>query len=487
MSEFVGEQEERSETDALMWEYLEQEEYDYQAPETGEVLTGVVMDKHENEILVDLGLKREAVVPDQDLERLSQEEIDAIQEGEDIEVYVMPKEDIEGRRLVSVNMALMQKDWERAEELMETSDIVEAEIINYNKGGALVPFGRLRGFVPASQLTSLSSRGEGGSYQERLASLVGEKVKLKVIEVNPRRRRLIFSERAAVREWRQEQKEKLLDELEPGDVRKGVVTNLQPFGAFVDLGGADGLIHVSELAWHRVKHPRDVLDVGEEVEVYILNVDEDRERIGLSLKRLQPDPWTQVESKYSVGDIVEVEITNLTDFGAFARLEDGIEGLIHISELAYGPVQHPREIVERGEIVQVQVVSIDVDRQRIGLSLKRATAELAEQRQAEAVAQVGQDDVEEEDAGDEKVDTVAEAAAGTDTEEETDEVAEATKEADVESAVDDEETEEAVVAEDENVEASEATDETLEAAADVEASEEPVEEELEPETVPENA
>lgn len=394
VSDFVGEQTEKE--DSMMWKYLEQEEYDYQAPQVGEVLEGTVMEKTETEILIDLGLKREAVVPPQDLERLSQEEIDAVSEGEDIKVYIMPKEDIEGRRLVSINMALMQQDWERAEELLESSDIVEAEIMNYNKGGALVPFGRLRGFVPASQLVSLSSRGEGGSYQERLASLVGETVKLKVIEVNPRRRRLIFSERAAVREWRQEQKERLLEELEAGDVRTGVVTNLQPFGAFVDLGGADGLIHVSELAWHRVKHPRDVLDVGQEVEVYILNVNRERERIGLSLKRLQPDPWTQVESKYSVGDIVEAEITNLTDFGAFARLEDGIEGLIHISELSYGPVQHPREIVERGQTVQVQVVSIDVDRQRIGLSLKRATAELAEQRQAEAVAQVQEEDVSEE-------------------------------------------------------------------------------------------
>lgn len=479
MSEFVGEQEERTETDAMMWEFLEQEEYDYQAPETGEVLTGVVMDKNENEILVDLGLKREAVVPDQDLERLSQEEIDAIHEGEDIEVYVMPKEDIEGRRLVSVNMALMQKDWERAEELLETSDIVEAEIINYNKGGALVPFGRLRGFVPASQLTSLSSRGEGGSYQERLASLVGEKVKLKVIEVNPRRRRLIFSERAAVREWRQEQKEKLLDELEPGDVRKGVVTNLQPFGAFVDLGGADGLIHVSELAWHRVKHPRDVLDVGEEVEVYILNVDEDRERIGLSLKRLQPDPWTQVESKYSVGDIVEVEITNLTDFGAFARLEDGIEGLIHISELAYGPVQHPREIVERGQTVQVQVVSIDVDRQRIGLSLKRATAELAEQRQAEAVAQAE----EEEDGGEEEQSVEEEDTAVESSEEEIVDSAESVEEIESEDAVDAEDTEDTVDTVD--VEAEDTLDTESAEAEDVESPED--EEEREPETVAESA
>ena len=373
MSEFTDAQQNDKQS-SPMWQYLEQEEYDYREPEPGDIVEGVVVRKSNSEILIDLGLKREAVVTSRDIDKMPREDLDAIQIGDTVSVFVTAKEDDEGRRIVSINLAMMQEDWQRAEEMAESGEIFEGEVISYNKGGVIVPFGRLRGFVPASQLVS----GAGQSFQDRLQGLVGKRLKLKVVEVNARRRRLIFSERAAMREVEQEEKEKLLETLQPGDVRKGVVTNLQPFGAFVDLGGADGLIHVSELAWHRVKHPRDVLEVGQEVEVYILKVDRENDRIGLSLKRLQPDPWSQVTQKYSVGDVVEAEITNLTEFGAFARIEDGVEGLIHISELDDKNVGHPREIVHRGQRVQVRIISIDTERQRIGLSLKRANEEEGE-------------------------------------------------------------------------------------------------------------
>jgi len=364
-----------------MWQYLEREEYDYREPEPGDIVEGVVVRKSNSEILVDLGLKREAIVTSRDIDRMPRADLDAIQVGDTVNVFVTAREDDEGLRIVSINLAMMQEDWQRAEEMAESGKIFEGEVISYNKGGVIVPFGRLRGFVPASQLVS----GARQSFQDRLQGLVGKTLKLKVVEVNVRRRRLIFSERAAMREVEQEQKEKLLETLQPGDVRKGIVTNLQPFGAFVDLGGADGLIHVSELAWHRVKHPRDVLEVGQEVEVYILKVDRENDRIGLSLKRLQPDPWSQVTQKYVVGDVVEAEITNLTEFGAFARIEDGIEGLIHISELHTGNVEHPREVVHRGQRVQVRIISIDTERQRIGLSLKRVNDEEKSDQAPEAV------------------------------------------------------------------------------------------------------
>nr|WP_290669888.1 S1 RNA-binding domain-containing protein [Ardenticatena sp.] len=385
MSEFTDAQQNDKQM-SPMWQYLEQEEYDYREPEPGDIVEGVVVRKSNSEILVDLGLKREAVVTSRDIDRMPREDLDAIHVGDTVNVFVTAKEDDEGRRIVSINLAMMQEDWQRAEDMAESGEIFEGEVISYNKGGVIVPFGRLRGFVPASQLVS----GAGQSFQNRLQGLVGKTLKLKVVEVNARRRRLIFSERAAMREVEQEQKEKLLETLQPGDVRKGVVTNLQPFGAFVDLGGADGLIHVSELAWHRVKHPRDVLEVGQEVEVYILKVDRENDRIGLSLKRLQPDPWSQVTQKYAVGDVVEAEITNLTEFGAFARIEDGIEGLIHISELQSGNVKHPREVVHRGQRVQVRIISIDTERQRIGLSLKRAREEEESDQTAEDVATTGE-------------------------------------------------------------------------------------------------
>lgn len=369
MNEFTGSQQDKD--TSPMWQYLENEEYNYQSPSPGEIREGVILKKTNHEILIDLGLKREAVVPAKDLSKLSPEELDALTVGSTVRVFVLPGEDEEGRRLVSINLARMREDWQRAEALHASGELFEGEVVGFNKGGVLVAFGRLRGFVPASQLTSLPPQREGQSHQDRLKALVGQRLTLKVLEVDARRRRLIFSERAAQREQRAAKREQLFAEIQPGDVRKGTVTNLQSFGAFVDLGGADGLIHVSELAWHRVKHPREVLQVGQQIEVYVLDVDREENRIALSLKRLQPDPWLQVTEKYNVGDTIEVEITNVRDFGAFARLEEGVEGLIHVSEISSGHVEKPADVVQPGQRLVAQIISIDPERRRIGLSLKR--------------------------------------------------------------------------------------------------------------------
>ena len=230
--------------------------------------------------------------------------------------------------------------------------------------------------MPISHLIDIP---HGLSYEQRREAeqnLVGATITVKVIEVNRRQRRLIMSERRAVREWRANQKEELLDELEEGEVRTGRVSSIADFGVFVDLGGADGLVHISELTYERGKHPRDVVDVGEDVEVYVLSLDHDRKRIGLSMKRLQQDPWTTVEDDHYVGQIVDAEITNLTKFGAFARLPNGLEGLIHISELSDEHVEHPKEIVRPGQKVAVEIISIDAERQRIGLSMRRVPEHL---------------------------------------------------------------------------------------------------------------
>ncbi len=406
MNKFVGEQE--NQENSPMWEYLQQEEYDYQRPERGEIRTGYVLRKDNNEIVLDIGVKLDAVVPSTDLEKLDRDEFDSVQVGDEIPVYILSTEDPSGRIIASINMAKSQEDWTEAERLMESGEIIDGEVTGYNKGGLIIPFGRLRGFVPASQVMGLVQRTDSGDRSDRLEQMMGRTLKMKVVEVNQKRRRLILSERAAMKEWRAENKTRLLDELEPGNVRKGVVTNLMNFGAFVDLGGADGLVHVSELSWQRVKHPKDVLQVGQEVEVYVLSVDKDEERIALSLKRLQMDPWNEVASKYTVGEIVEGEITNLTDFGAFARIEDGIEGLIHISELADEKITHPREIVHRGQRLPLRVISIDTERQRIGLSLKRAPQpEVSED--AVALDDAGNDTGASDDAGTLEVAPVAEA------------------------------------------------------------------------------
>lgn len=383
MKKFVGEQLDKDAS--LMWEYLNQEQYDYQRPERGEIRKGIVLHKDRNEIILDIGVKLDGVVQSQDLEKLDKEEIANLNVGDEISIYIITPEDVNNRIPVSIHMAKSQEDWNEAQRLMDSGDIFDAEVTGHNKGGVIVPFGQLRGFIPASQVMGMVQRSESNTRGDRLEEMVGNRLKLKVIEVNQKRRRLILSERAAMKEWRAEKKQRLMNELEAGQERSGVVTNLMNFGAFVDLGGADGLVHVSELAWHRVKHPKDILEVGQKVQVYVLEVDKQNERIALSIKRLKADPWSQVETKYAVGDIVEGEVTNLTDFGAFARIEAGIEGLIHISELSEAKVNHPREIIHRGQRLTVRIISIDIERQRIGLSLKRAPQPLDEEEEGDEI------------------------------------------------------------------------------------------------------
>jgi len=261
---------------------------------------------------------------------------------------------------------------------MENGDILELEVTGYNRGGLLVTLGGLRGFVPASQLLKPPRQADEEGRMAELASRVGEVLSLKIIELDRDRNRLILSERAANTE--ETQAEKLLAEICEGDIRRGRVTNLCSFGAFVDLGGIEGLIHISELSWGRVAHPSDVLKSGEEVEVYVLNVDRERRRIGLSLRRLKPDPWSTVEERYHVGQIVQGVITNVVSFGAFARLEEGLEGLIHISELAEGNFLHPRNVVKEGDVVTARIIHIDGKKHRLGLSLRQVNNNVQEDK-----------------------------------------------------------------------------------------------------------
>lgn len=351
---------------------LLEEEYDYKQPRRGDIRQAVVLSIEPNQMIVDIRAKRDGIVPESDLKRLGEKELSAIDIGDEIPVCVLRPDDGEGNVVVSINLALVHQDWLRAEEFFKNGEIYKGKVSNRNKGGLVVPFGRISGFVPASQLVNMPRRL---SYEEKMAKLaefIGETLPLKVIEVNRRRRRLIFSERAALRQWREQQKEQLMSELCEGDIRRGTVSSLCDFGAFVDLGGADGLVHISELAWHRVGHPREVLSVGDEVDVYILRLDYERKRIGLSIKRLQPDPWTLVDEKYHVGQLVRGKITNVVDFGAFARLEPGVEGLIHVSELAEGNIGHPSNVVKKGDELTLCIISVDASRRRIGLSLRQA-------------------------------------------------------------------------------------------------------------------
>jgi small subunit ribosomal protein S1 len=264
-------------------------------------------------------------------------------------------------------------DWERARVLYESDETIELEVVGYNRGGLLVVWNSLRGFVPASHLVNFPNEADEVRRKSILATRVGERLLLKVIEFEPGKGRIVFSERAA--RSGPGSRQQLLQRIQPADTLTGLVTNVCDFGVFVDLGGVEGLIHVSEISWNRVAHPRDVLSNGETVQVKVLSVDRENARVALSLKRLRPDPWSTVGERYAIGQVIEGKITNVVNFGAFISLEDGLEGLIHVSELAEGNFLHPRNVVHEGEWVHARIISIDGPSRRLSLSLRRSQVE----------------------------------------------------------------------------------------------------------------
>ncbi|PJF40878.1 MAG: S1 RNA-binding domain-containing protein [Chloroflexi bacterium] len=259
-------------------------------------------------------------------------------------------------------------DWADMRTVMDNDEVLDLTVIGYNRGGLLVQWRTLRGFVPASQLVNFPATANSIARHNALKECVGKVLNLRVIELNIEQNRLIFSERAA--QAKPGERADILNRLQPGDIVSGFVTNLCDFGAFVDLGGLEGLIHISELSWGRVEHPADMLERGDEVRAYVLDVNRSEGRIALSLKRLRPDPWQTVDERYHIGQIVKGSITNVVDFGAFACIEEGLEGLIHVSELAEGHFLHPRNVVSEGEEVSARILSIDGKSRRLGLSLR---------------------------------------------------------------------------------------------------------------------
>lgn len=261
-------------------------------------------------------------------------------------------------------------DWDSARRLYESDESVELEVTGYNRGGLLVAFNGLQGFVPSSHLLGISTQLSEDDRKAVMAQKMGQRLRLKVIEYDPAKGRVVFSERAALAGPGSRQQ--LLTRLSPGDVTEGVVTNVCDFGVFVDLGGLEGLIHVSEVSWGRVAHPRDVVACNQHLEVSVLSIDREQGRVALSLKRLRPDPWASVEDRYTVGQVIDGTVTNVVNFGAFVCVEDGLEGLVHISELADGHFLHPRNVVQEGEHVRARIMSIDGLGRRLGLSLRHA-------------------------------------------------------------------------------------------------------------------
>ena len=422
----------------------------------GDIVEGVVMRVDSEGILVNIGHKAEGIVPTREMRSLDQADFESLVVGDEIVTFVIRPESAEQSAILSIDRALGETGWRDLEKSLEAGDTVEGKIIGFNRGGAIVEVYKVQGFVPMSQLvsvsrdifrdTSVETRVEEPPAQapetpvdkqeaedtpageqdaevpvaeaaeaptdeqnaedaaeasteapeaeatetevaeEKPAEAVapevdlaeqsiGKDLQLKILEVNRSRNRAIFSERQAVQEWRDAQKARLVEELTEGETRRGKVTGISNFGAFVDLGGADGLIHISELSWAPVDKPEDMVKIGQELDVFVLRVDTENKKIALSLRRLQPEPWDTIHERYNVGDLVDAKVTKLTNFGAFARVEGNIEGLIHISELTSRMISHPREVVQEGEEVKLKIIRIEPERRRLGLSLKQAAEE----------------------------------------------------------------------------------------------------------------
>ncbi len=396
---------------------LEEESYDLEMPRRGEIRVGTIARVTETDVLVDIGAKSEGVISSRELERMTDEQRSEMVVGKQVDVYVLRSGGRDGQLILSMSKAREERDWQQAESLLKSQDLYEGTVAGYNKGGLIIKLGNVRGFIPASQVSlSRRRRAHGNTPDQRWGKMVDEPVIAKVIEVDKSRNRLIMSERAATREARDALKERLIEELEIGEVRTGHVISLADFGAFVDIGGADGLVHLSEISWKRVSHPREVLKVGQKVDVKVLGVDKGRKRISLSIRELEANPWDQIVENFEEGQLVEGTITKLTDFGAFASLagtgEYDIEGLIHVSELVDHRVGHPREVVQEGQVLTLRIIKIDNNRRRIGLSLKRvSSAEYSEQDWRVAMQEMQTRDSEDEAQGEvEDFDAALEAA-----------------------------------------------------------------------------
>lgn len=351
---------------------LESESLSVELPQTGEIRKGMIASIGPNQILISIGAKSEGVVAGRELEQLTEEERAELSVGQEVDVYVVNPEDQNGNVVLSFKRAQEQMSWENVEKMIADETVIDTKIIGFNKGGLIVAVGNLRGFVPSSQISAARrAQSTGDTPEQRWQKMVGQAISVRIIEVDRERRRLILSERAANAESRASLKDRVISELEEGKSYMGRVTSLADFGAFVNINGADGLVHLSELSWDRLAHPREILEVGQEVQVKVINIDLEKKRIGLSLRALQDDPWKSRVEKFSVGQLVEGVITRLTKFGAFARLEGDIEGLIHISELSENRVEHPKEVLKDGDVKTLRVIRIDSDQHRIGLSLRK--------------------------------------------------------------------------------------------------------------------
>ncbi len=361
-----------------MEELLAEQDSDIKSFKHGDVVDGTVVRIDKDEILVDIGAKSEGVVSNRELFGRGGESQPALAIGDVVLVYVLQPESPEGHVVLSLRRAGLERKWRAMQEQLEAGAIIEAPVIDHNKGGLIVDCG-IRGFVPISQIVDFPRRPQNDQPRdaaqeiaEKLMPFVGRKLRLKILEVNRKANRLILSEKVALYEERREKRDELFSSLQVGQKVTGTVRSIAPFGVFIDLGGIDGLVHKSELSWNKVNNPEAGYHVGEEVEAEVIDINHERGRISLSIRRLQPDPWHSTVADFKVGDIIDGTVTKLVNFGAFVRVRDGLEGLIHISELSHQRVAHPGDVVHEGQNLKLKIISLDSERHRLGLSLKQA-------------------------------------------------------------------------------------------------------------------
>jgi small subunit ribosomal protein S1 len=346
----------------------------------GQVVHGTVVRVDKDEVLVDIGYKSEGVIPTAELSiRRSVNPADEVAVGEEIDALVLTKEDAEGRLILSKKRARFELAWKRIEAAAESGEPVTGTVIEVVKGGLILDLG-VRGFLPASLVDI--------RRVQDLDEFLGQELRCKVIELNRSRNNVVLSRRAVLEEERKDQRQRILDRLNPGDVVEGQISNIVDFGAFVDLDGMDGLIHISELSWSHVNHPSEVLEIGQTVNVKVLDIDRERQRISLGLKQTQADPWQQVLDSYGEGDVVDGKVTKVVTFGAFVEILPGVEGLVHISELAQHHVENPREVVAQGQDVNVLILEVDAERRRLSLSMKRVEGASIESDEPDEVTQL---------------------------------------------------------------------------------------------------
>ena len=343
--------------------------YDVDKPQQGEMLKGSILDIQENSILLDVGLKRDAIIPGQDLDKVDPEYLKGLSVGDEITVGVMRTPLGDDDLLVSLQRGLTQKTWNKAEELAENAQLVELVVIDQNRGGLLVEFDNLQAFVPNSHIPAIRRGTSTQKAGEIKAELIGKSLPLKVIEINQKERKLVFSARVA----QKEQRIKRLEEIQVDQIVKSRVVNVVDFGVFVDLDGVDGLVHKSEIDWERVTHPSKWFKVGDEIEVKVISVDKQNERVSLSRKALLPNPWDKLVEEYKVGDLVEGVVISVLDFGAFIEIKKGLQGLVHVSEIGYSNAEDPKAVLKKGDPVLVKIMGIETARERVSLSMRRGT------------------------------------------------------------------------------------------------------------------